>query len=143
MALVVANFSRGPARWHAWTHACCECSRRSEHHPPDARRSPATPASKAPASGHAGKRCRAALVVRTCNPTPPLLRLRWPLRVRASDFRPIPQPVQRPDKEPLGFFEFAPDEGLDFELLAGVLQADRQEAGSVDVVCLPESAVGE
>jgi hypothetical protein len=72
-----------------------------------------------------------------------LLLLPWPLRVRASDFRPIHQPVQRPDKEPLGFFEFAPDEGLDFELLDGVLQAARQEAGSVDVVCLPESAVGE
>lgn len=71
MALVVANSSRGPARWHAWTHACCECSRRSEHHPPDARRSPATPASRAPAPGHAGKRCRAAIVVRTCNPNTP------------------------------------------------------------------------
>jgi hypothetical protein len=72
-----------------------------------------------------------------------LLLLPWPLRVRASDFRPLDEPVQRPDKEPFGFFEFAPGEGLDFELLDGVLHAAREEAGSVDVVCLPESAVGE
>jgi hypothetical protein len=72
-----------------------------------------------------------------------LLLLPWPLRVRASDFRAIEQPVQRREKEPFGFFEFAPAEGLDFELLDGVLRAAREEAGSVDVVCLPESAVGE
>ena len=72
-----------------------------------------------------------------------LLLLPWPLRVRASDFRPIEQPVQRREKEPFGFFEFAPAEGLDLELLDGVLGAAHEEAGSVDVVCLPESAVGE
>jgi hypothetical protein len=72
-----------------------------------------------------------------------LLLLPWPLRVRASDFRPIAEPVHRADKEPFGFFEFTPDDGLDFELLDGVLHAARQEAGSVDVVCLPESAVDE
>jgi hypothetical protein len=72
-----------------------------------------------------------------------LLLLPWPLRVRASDFRPIAQPVQRREKEPFGFFEFAPADGLDLELLDGVLDAARDEAGSVDVVCLPESAVGE
>jgi hypothetical protein len=72
-----------------------------------------------------------------------LLLLPWPLRVRASDFRPIEEPVHRPAKEPYGFFEFAPAEGLDFELLDGVLRAAREEAGSVDVVCLPESAVDE
>jgi hypothetical protein len=72
-----------------------------------------------------------------------LLLLPWPLRVRASDFRPLEEPVHRPAKEPYGFFEFAPDEGLDFELLDRVLLAARQEAGTVDVVCLPESAVDE
>jgi hypothetical protein len=72
-----------------------------------------------------------------------LLLLPWPLRVRTSDFRPIEGPVHRPAKEPYGFFEFAPDEGLDFELLDRVLLAARHEAGSVDVVCLPESAVDE
>jgi hypothetical protein len=72
-----------------------------------------------------------------------LLLLPWPLRVRASDFRPLGEPVHRPAKEPYGFFEFAPEEGLDLELLDGVLLAARQEAGSVDVVCLPESAVDE
>jgi hypothetical protein len=72
-----------------------------------------------------------------------LLLLPWPLRVRASDFRPIEEPVHRPAKEPFGFFEFAPQEGLDFDLLDRVLLAAREEAGSVDVVCLPESAVDE
>jgi len=72
-----------------------------------------------------------------------LLLLPWPLEVKASDFRPVEGSVQRPSKDPFGFFEFAPGEGLDFDLLDRVLVAARQEAGSVDVVCLPESAVQE
>jgi hypothetical protein len=72
-----------------------------------------------------------------------MLLLPWPLRVRASDFRPLEEPVHRPAKEPFGFFEFAPPEGLDFELLDRVLRAACDEAGTVDVVCLPESAVDE
>jgi hypothetical protein len=72
-----------------------------------------------------------------------MLLLPWPLRVRASDFRPIEGPVHRPANEPFGFFEFAPQENLDFDLLDRVLLAAREEAGSVDVVCLPESAVDE
>jgi hypothetical protein len=72
-----------------------------------------------------------------------LLLLPWPLRVRATDFRPIDEPVHRPANEPFGFFEFAPAQGLDFELLDRVLGTARQEAGSVDVVCLPEGAMDE
>jgi hypothetical protein len=72
-----------------------------------------------------------------------LLLLPWPLEVSASDFRPIEGSVQRPSKDPFGFFEFAPGQGLDLDLLDRVLVAARQEAGSVDVVCLPESAVEE
>ena len=72
-----------------------------------------------------------------------LLLLPWPLEVNASDFRPIEGSVQRPSKDPFGFFEFAPAHGLDFDLLDRVLVAARREAGSVDVVCLPESAVEE
>jgi hypothetical protein len=71
-----------------------------------------------------------------------LLLLPWPLRVQASDFHPV-GPVQRPTKDPFGFFEFAPSEGLDLDLLDRVLVAARQEAGSVDIVLLPESAVEE
>jgi hypothetical protein len=52
-------------------------------------------------------------------------------------------PVLRSAKDPYGCFEFAPAEGLDLELLDRVLVAARQEAGSVDVVILPESAVAE
>jgi hypothetical protein len=72
-----------------------------------------------------------------------LLLLPWPLRVRESDFRPLEGSVQRTAKEPFGFFEFAPTEGLDLDLLDRVLGAARDEARSVDVVVLPESAVDE
>ena len=51
--------------------------------------------------------------------------------------------MQRPAKDPYGFFEFAPAEGLDLDLLDRVLVAAREEAGSVDVVLLPESAIDE
>ena len=72
-----------------------------------------------------------------------MLLLPWPLRVRGSDFHPVEGPVQRLSKEPYSFFEFAPDEGVDLDLLDRVLVAAREEAGSVDVVILPESAVDE
>ncbi len=72
-----------------------------------------------------------------------LLLLPWPLEVNASDFRPVEGSVQRPSKDPFGFFEFAPAQGLDLDLLDRVLLAARQEAASLDVVCLPESAVEE
>jgi hypothetical protein len=72
-----------------------------------------------------------------------LLLLPWPLQVRASDFRPVEGSDQRLSKDPFGFFEFAPGEALDFDLLDRVLVAARDEAGSVDVVCLPESGVQE
>lgn len=71
-----------------------------------------------------------------------LLLLPWPLRVQASDFHSVGS-VQQLGNEPYGFFEFAPAEGLDLDLLHRVLIAARQEAGSVDVVVLPESAVAE
>jgi hypothetical protein len=72
-----------------------------------------------------------------------LLLLPWPLRVRASDFHPIEGSLQRLTNDPFGFFEFVPAEGLDLDLLDRVLVAARKEAGSVDVVVLPESAVDE
>jgi len=72
-----------------------------------------------------------------------LLLLPWPLRVRASDFHPIEGSLQRLPNDPFGFFEFVPAEGLDLDLLDRVLVAARKEAGSVDVVVLPESAVDE
>jgi hypothetical protein len=72
-----------------------------------------------------------------------LLLLPWPLAVRESDFRVLEDSLQRLEKEPFGFYEFAPQDGLDLELLDRVLVAARKEAGSVDVVLLPESAVDE
>lgn len=72
-----------------------------------------------------------------------LLLLPWPLEVKASDFRPLDDSVQRPSKDPFAFFEFAPTEGLDFDLVDRVLVAAREEVGSIDVVVLPELAVDE
>jgi hypothetical protein len=71
------------------------------------------------------------------------LLLPWPLRVRETDFRPVEGSVRSLDKEPYGFFEFAPSEALDLDLLDRTLMAARDEVDSVNVVCLPESAVEE
>jgi hypothetical protein len=72
-----------------------------------------------------------------------LLLLPWPLRVRESDFRPIEGSVQRLSKYPFGFFEFAPSEKLDLDLVERLLVSAREEVDSVDVVMLPECAVEE
>ena len=50
-----------------------------------------------------------------------LLLLPWPLRVRESDFRAVEGSVQRLAKEPFGFFEFAPEERLDLDLVDRML----------------------
>jgi hypothetical protein len=71
------------------------------------------------------------------------LLLPWPLRVREADFRPVEGSVRSLDKEPYGFFEFAPSEGLDLDLLDRTLVAAHEEVEDVNVVCLPESAVEE
>jgi hypothetical protein len=71
------------------------------------------------------------------------LLLPWPLRVRESDFRPVPGSVQQLAKEPFGFFEFAPADGLDLDLVDRMLLAARDEVDHLSVVVLPESAVDE
>jgi hypothetical protein len=70
-----------------------------------------------------------------------MLLLPWPLRVRESDFRAVEGSVQRIEHDPLGFFEFAPAERLDLDLLDRVLIAAVDEVEVVDVVVLPEAAV--
>ena len=72
-----------------------------------------------------------------------LLLLPWPLRVRESDFRPLEGSVQSLAKEPFGFFEFTPAQGLDLDLVSRTIVAARDEVDSVDVVLLPESAADE
>jgi hypothetical protein len=72
-----------------------------------------------------------------------LLLLPWPLRVRESDFRAVEGSVQRLERDPFGFFEFAPAERLDLDLVERVLTAARDEVGDVDVVVLPEAAIDE
>src|SRR5262249_39698727 len=72
-----------------------------------------------------------------------LLLLPWPLRVREADFRPLEGSRQWLSREPLGFFEFAPSEGLDLDLVSQIILAAKDEVDSVDVVILPESAIDE
>jgi hypothetical protein len=69
------------------------------------------------------------------------LLLPWPLRVREADFRPLAGSVQGLAKEPYGFFEFVPSEGLDLDLVDRMLVAARDEVNHVNVVVLPENAV--
>jgi hypothetical protein len=69
------------------------------------------------------------------------LLLPWPLRVRSSDFRPVAGPLQKLAGDSFGFFEFVPSERLDLDLADRTLRAAREEADTVDVVVLPESAV--
>ncbi|MGY4769740.1 hypothetical protein ACXC9Q_22705 [Kribbella sp. CWNU-51] len=72
-----------------------------------------------------------------------LLLLPWPLRIRASDFRAVEGSVQRLERDPFGFFEFAPAERLDLDLVDRVLTAALEEVDDVDVVVLPEAAIDE
>ena len=69
------------------------------------------------------------------------LLLPWPLRIRESDFRPVAGPLQRLAGDPFGFFGFNPSDRLDLDLADRTLAAARDQAGTVDVVVLPESAV--
>jgi hypothetical protein len=71
------------------------------------------------------------------------LLLPWPRRVREADFRPVVGSVRNLAEEPFGFFEFAPSEGLDLDLVDRTLTAAHDEVGMVNVVVLPESAVDE
>jgi hypothetical protein len=69
------------------------------------------------------------------------LLLPWPLRVRESDFRPVAGPLPELANEPFGFFEFAPSERLDLDLVDRMLAAALDEVDTVNAVILPESAV--
>jgi hypothetical protein len=70
-----------------------------------------------------------------------ILLLPWPLRVRERDFRALQASVQRAEREPFGFFEFAPAEAVDLDLLDRVLAAALDEVDAVDLVVLPEGAL--
>jgi hypothetical protein len=72
-----------------------------------------------------------------------LLLLPWPLRIRESDFRAVEGSVQRLERDPFGFFEFAPAERLDLDLVDRLLVAALDEVEDVDVVVLPEAAIDE
>ena len=69
------------------------------------------------------------------------LLLPWPLRVRESDFRPVAGSLRELADQPFGFFEFAPSERLDLDLVDRMLAAALDEVDTVNAVILPESAV--
>jgi hypothetical protein len=69
------------------------------------------------------------------------LLLPWPLRVRASDFQSVRYALPHMDTAETGFFTFRPAETLDLGLIEGVLRAAIDEAGTVDFMILPESAI--
>jgi hypothetical protein len=73
--------------------------------------------------------------------TATMLLLPWPLRVRESDFRPVAGPLPELANQPFGFFEFAPSEQLDLDLVDRMLVAALDEVDTVNAVILPESAV--
>lgn len=67
--------------------------------------------------------------------------LPWPLHVDARDFRPVSFSLPNMDPHAFGFFAFDPPDGLDLALVDGVLRAAEDEAGSVDMVVLPEGSL--
>ncbi|MFC5262758.1 hypothetical protein ACFPJ1_11645 [Kribbella qitaiheensis] len=69
------------------------------------------------------------------------LLLPWPLRVRESDFHPIPGSVRRHGDDIFGFFAFEPSERLDLDLVDRLLVAALDEVRDVHVVALPENAI--
>lgn len=72
-----------------------------------------------------------------------VLLLPWPLRIRETDFEPVPGSVRRREREPFGFFSYHPSEAMDLSLLDRVLAAARDEVSSVDAVVLPEACLHE
>jgi hypothetical protein len=68
--------------------------------------------------------------------------LPWPLRVAAGDFHPVRKSIRERDLEPWGYFQFEPSEPLDVSLVDGLLTSAREHVDRVDIVVLPESAVG-
>jgi hypothetical protein len=72
-----------------------------------------------------------------------LLLLPWPLRLRETDFEPVPGSVRRPEREPFGFFRYTPSEPLDLELVDQLIAAALDEVDAVDAVVLPEGRLHE
>ena len=72
-----------------------------------------------------------------------ILLLPWPLRIRETDFKPIPQSLRRLEREPFGFFTYTPSEPFDLDLVDRLLDVALDEVDSVDVVALPEGTLEE
>ena len=69
--------------------------------------------------------------------------LPWPLRLRETDFEPVPGSIRRPEREPFGFFRYTPSEPLDLDLVDQLLVAALDEVDAVDAVVLPEGRLHE
>jgi hypothetical protein len=69
--------------------------------------------------------------------------LPWPLQVQPDDFRPIAGSVREREVEPFGYFAFEPSGPLDTALVDRLLERACEQVETVDIVVLPECAVGE
>ncbi len=72
-----------------------------------------------------------------------ILLLPWPLRIRETDFVPVPGSIHRPEREPFGFFSYEPSEPVDLDLLDRLLETAQDEVDRVDVVIMPEGRLAE
>lgn len=70
-----------------------------------------------------------------------ILLLPWPMRIRETDFVPVPGSVRRPEREPFGFFRYTPSEPMDLALVDQLLDAALDEVDTVDAVILPEGCL--
>lgn len=70
-----------------------------------------------------------------------LLLLPWPERLTPRDFAPVQGSLRRAEGESFAFFEYAPREPLDLDLVDRLLLEAIEDSGTVDVVMLPEGAV--
>lgn len=72
-----------------------------------------------------------------------LLLVPYPDEIHASDFHPTPGPLLNMDRSRYDFFEYAPQEPLDPDLLLRLVEVGKRHVGRIDAVVLPEAALDE
>ena len=67
----------------------------------------------------------------------------FPREIHASDFHPTPGPLLNMDRSRYDFFEYEPQEPLEFAELERLVQVAKRHVGQVDALILPEAALAE
>jgi hypothetical protein len=67
----------------------------------------------------------------------------FPREIHASDFHPTPGPLLNMDRSRYDFFEYAPQEPLEFGELERLVEVSKRHVGPVDALILPEAALPE